>query len=94
MEISNTTSQPTQYQVTGGGGAPIDPHHPREFRIEDAKSWPVLAAGSKVSYNPKSEGPWTVYFFVQGRGITATVKSHSDSLTLMQQGAGFHVQIN
>ncbi|HTG33862.1 MAG TPA: hypothetical protein VLB76_13110 [Thermoanaerobaculia bacterium] len=94
MDIDNTTGQDTKYKVTGTGGPPIGPHSHGEFRIEEAVSWPVLAAGSKVSYNPKSEGPWTVYFVVQNKGITVTVKSHSDRLTLMQQGAGFHVQIN
>jgi hypothetical protein len=95
MDIANTTGQDTKYKVTGtGGGAPIDPHRTKEFRIEEAVSWPVLEAGSQVSYNLKSEGPWTVYFFIQGKGITATAKSPSDRLTLMQSGGGFHVQIN
>ena len=96
MDINNTTGQDTKYQVSGGGGGtPVGGHHPhKEFRIEDAVSWPVLHAGSQVSYNPKSEGPWTVYFFIQGKGITATAKSPSDRLTLMQNGNGFHVQIN
>jgi hypothetical protein len=95
MDIDNTTGQDTKYKVTGtGGGTPMDPHHHKEFRIEEAASWPVLAAGSRVSYEPKSEGPWTIYFVVQGKGITATAKSPSDRLTLMQNGGGFHVQIN
>lgn len=95
MDITNTTGQDTKYQVSGGGGgAPMDPHHHKEFRIEEAVSWPVLAAGAKVSYNPKSEGPWTVYFFIQGKGLVATAKSPSDRLTLMQNGSGFQVQIN
>jgi hypothetical protein len=96
MDINNTTGQDTRYQVSGGGGGtPVGGHHPhQEFKMEDAVSWPVLHAGSQVSYNPQSEGPWVVYFFIQGRGITATAKSPSDRLTLMQSGNGFHVQIN
>jgi hypothetical protein len=95
MDIANTTGQDTKYKVTGtGGGAPMDPHRHKEFRIEEAVSWPVLAAGSRVSYEPKSEGPWTIYFVVQNKGITVTARSPSDRLTLMQSGGGFHVQIN
>ena len=52
MDINNTTGQDTKYQVSGGGGSPMDPHHHKEFRIEEAVSWPVLHAGSQVSYNP------------------------------------------
>jgi hypothetical protein len=96
MDITNTTGQDTRYNVSGGGGSPIDPHHHREFRMEDTVSWPVLHAGSRVSYNPRpeAEGPWTVFFFVQGKALTATAASPTDHLTLMQAGGGFTVQVN
>jgi hypothetical protein len=95
MDINNTTGQDTRYQVSGGGGgSPMGPHYHKEFQAEEAMSWPVLRAGSKVSYNLKSEGPWTVYFFVQGKKIIATAKSPSNQLTLLQQGGGFHVQVD
>jgi hypothetical protein len=94
MDITNTTGQDTRYNVAGGGGTPMDPHHHREFRVEETVSWPVLHAGSRVSYNPKSEGPWAVYFFVQGKAYAATAKSESNHLTLLQNGGGFTVQVD
>jgi hypothetical protein len=94
MDITNTTGTDTKYNVSGGGGVPVDPHHHREFRMEDTVSWPVLHAGSRISYNPKSEGPWTIFFFVQGRAVVATAASPSDHLTLMQAGGAFKVQVN
>jgi hypothetical protein len=94
MDITNTTSQDTHYHVAGGGGTPMGPHSHKDFPMQEATSWPVLQAGSKVSYNAKSEGPWTVYFFVQGKGLTVTTQSASNRLTLMQNGGGFHVQVD
>ena len=94
MDITNTTGTDTRYRVTGGGGTPMDPHHHREFRTEETVSWPVLQAGSRISYDPKSEGPWTIFFFVQGSAVSVTAKSASDHLTLMQAAGGFTVQVN
>jgi hypothetical protein len=94
MDITNTTGQDTRYRVTGTGGNPMDPHHHHDVRIEDAVGWPVLHAGSRISYNPNSEGPWTIFFVVQGKAVTATAASPSDHLTLMQAGGGFTVQVN
>lgn len=95
MDITNTTGQDTKYKVTGsGGGPPMGEHHHHEVRPEDAASWPVLHAGSRVSYSPNSAGPWTVYFFVQGKSVAVTAKSASNHLTLMQNGGGFHVQVD
>jgi hypothetical protein len=94
MDITNTTGQDTHYHVTGGGGAPMGPHPHKDFPMQEAMSWPVLQAGSKVSCSIKSEGPWTVYFYVQGKGLTVTTQSASNRLTLLQNGGGFQVQID
>lgn len=94
MDITNSTEVDTKYNVTGGGGAPMGGHHhPKDFPVEEAVSWPTLHAGSQVSYNPKSSGPWTIYFVVQGQGFTVTTESSEDRLTLMRSGSGFHVQV-
>ncbi|HEY3571970.1 MAG TPA: hypothetical protein VGP73_28830 [Thermoanaerobaculia bacterium] len=95
MDITNTTDVDTQYKVTGGGGPPMGDghHHNNDFPMEAAASWPTLHAGSQVSYNPKSSGPWTIYFVVQGQGITVTTESSDNRLTLMRSGSGFHVQV-
>lgn len=94
MDITNTTDVNTQYKVTGGGGPPMgDDHHHKDFPAEEAASWPTLHAGSQVSYNPRSTGPWTVYFYVQGKGYTVTTESPEDRLTLTRSGSGFQVQV-
>ncbi|HET9209293.1 MAG TPA: hypothetical protein VFR03_02780 [Thermoanaerobaculia bacterium] len=94
MDITNSTDQDTKYKVTGSGGTPMGGHHhPKDFPIEEAVSWPTLHAGSQVSYTPNSSGPWTIYFVVQGKGFTVTTESAEDRLTLMRSGAGFHVQV-
>lgn len=75
----------------------MDPHRPRNFRPEDAVSWPTLGAGSQVSYKPskKSSGPWTVYFVVQGKEVKwVTTESSDDRVTLVRSGRGFQVQVN
>jgi hypothetical protein len=95
MDITNATGQDTKYNVSGGGGSPMDPHHPhREFRMEETASWPVVHAGSRISCNVKSDGPWAVYFFVQGKSYCATAKSAGSHLTLLQNGGGFTVQVD
>jgi hypothetical protein len=94
MDITNSTDLDTKYKVAGGGGTPMGGHHhPEDFPMEEAVSWPTLHAGSQVSYTPKSSGPWTIYFVVQGKGFTVTTESSEDRLTLMRSGAGFHVQV-
>jgi hypothetical protein len=70
----------------------MGPHHGHDFRIEEAVSWPTLHAGSRVSYTPKSSGPWTVYFVIQGKGVTATTEASHGQVTLMRTGNGFHAQ--
>ena len=94
MDITNSTEVDTKYKVTGSGGTPMDPHHSHDFRIEDAVSWPTLHAGSRISYKPNSSGPWTVYFVVQGKGITVTSESSDGQVTLMRSGNGFHARAN
>ena len=37
--------------------------------------WPMLQAGSRISCDLKSKGPWTVFFFVQGKSYSVTAKS-------------------
>ncbi|HEY4574515.1 MAG TPA: hypothetical protein VIJ26_11140 [Thermoanaerobaculia bacterium] len=55
-------------------------------------SWPTLHAGRQISLHPNSSGPWTVYFYVQGKGFIATAETSDVQVTLMRSGAGFHVQ--
>ena len=94
MDITNTTDVDTKYKVTGSGGSPMGGHyHPKDFPIEEAVSWPTRHAGSQVSYNPKSSGPWTIYFVVQGKGITVTTESSDNRLILTRSGSGFQVQV-
>jgi hypothetical protein len=94
MDITNSTDMDTKYKVSSGGGTPVGGHHPpKEFPMEEAGSWPTLQAGSRVSYTPKSSGPWTIYFAVQGKGLIVTTESAQDRLTLMRSGNGFHVQV-
>lgn len=95
MDITNSTDLDTKYKVAGGGGPPAGGHHhPKDFPTAEAVSWPTLHAGSRISYAPKSTGPWTIYFFVHGEGLTAISESSEDRLTLMRSGNGFHVQVN
>ncbi len=95
MDITNTTDVDTKYKVTGTGGSPMGGHHhPKDFPIEEAVSWPTLHAGSRISYTPKSDGPWTVYFVIQGKGFTVTTESADSQVMLMRSGAGFLAQGN
>ncbi|PYQ63955.1 MAG: hypothetical protein DMF53_08805 [Acidobacteria bacterium] len=95
MDITNSTDMDTKYKVSSGGGSPMGEHHqPKDFPLDEAVSWPTLHAGSRVSYSPKSSGPWTIYFVVQGKGLVVTTESSQDRLTLMRSGAGFQVQVN
>jgi hypothetical protein len=94
MDITNSTDLDTKYKVAGGGGTPMgDHHHPKDFPLEEAVSWPTLHAGSRISYNPKSSGPWTIYFVVQGKGFTVTTESSDGQVRLTRSGAGFQAQI-
>jgi len=96
MDINNSTDLDTKYKVTGSGGSPMGGHHhPKDFPIEEiaeSGSWPTLHAGSQISYNPKSSGPWTIYFVVQGKGFIVTTETSDGQVTLMRSGNGFHVQ--
>ena len=95
MDITNTTEVDTKYKVTGSGGSPMGGHHhPKDFPIEEAVSWPTLHAGSRISYTPKSGGPWTIYFVIQGKGFTVTTESADGEVMLMRSGAGFLAQTN
>lgn len=95
MDITNTTDVDTKYKVTGTGGSPMGGHHhPKDFPIEEAVSWPTLHAGARISYTPKSDGPWTVYFVIQGKGFTVTTESADGQVMLMRSGAGFLAQGN
>jgi hypothetical protein len=95
MDITNSTEVDTKYKVTGSGGSPMGGHHhPKDFPIEEAVSWPTLHAGSRISYTPKSDGPWTVYFVIQGKGFTVTTESADGEVMLMRSGAGFLAQAN
>jgi hypothetical protein len=94
MDITNSSDHDAKYKVSGDSGSPMGGHHhPQDFPNEEAVSWPTLHAGSRVSYAPKSSGPWTVYFFVHGEKLIVTTESAEDRLTLMRSGNGFHVQI-
>lgn len=95
MDITNSTDVDTQYKVTGGGGPPMgdDHYHHKDFPMDEAARWPTLHAGSQVSLNPRSAGPWTVYFYVQGKGYTVTTESSDNRLMLMRSGSDFHVQV-
>jgi hypothetical protein len=95
MDITNTTDVDTKYKVTSGGGTPMGPRHQaKDFPMDEAMSWPTLHAGSRISYNPKSTGPWTVYFVVQGKGITVTTETSDGQVMLMRSGSGFQAQAN
>ena len=93
MDISNSTDLDTKFKVTGGGGSSSS--STLRFTPEAAVSWPTLPAGSRLSVLPKSTGPWTVYFVVEGRGIVVREISSADGqLTLMRSGSGFHVRVS
>ena len=95
MDITNSTDMDTKYKVSSGGGSPMGEHHqPKDFPLDEAVSWPTLHAGSRVSYAPHSSGPWTIFFFVQGKKLIVTTESAEGRLTLMRSGAGFQVQVN
>jgi len=91
MDISNSTNLDTKFKVTSGEGSSRS--RTSNVAIEESVSWPTLPAGARLSVSPKSAGPWTIYFYVQGRGFTVTTESADDRLTLMQSGGGFHVQV-
>ena len=94
MDITNSTDLDSKYKIAGGGGPPMGGHHhdKEDFPAAEAVSWPTLHAGSRISVHPNSTGPWTVYFYVQGKGLIATTEASDGRVTLMRSGAGFHVQ--
>lgn len=94
MEVTNATSTDTRYQVTGGGGTPIHPHFHPEIHAEQTTNWPMLHAGSRQSLDVKSEGPWTVFFFIQGKAYSVTANSPGNHLTLLQKAGEFTVQVD
>ena len=95
MDITNTTDLDTKYKVSSGGVTPMGGHHHvKDFPLEEAASWPTLHAGSRISYTPKSDGPWTVYFVIQGKGFTVTTDSADGEVMLTRSGAGFLAQAN
>lgn len=94
MEILNGTSTDGKAYVHDGSSAPpMDPHRRPNIRAEETAHWPMLRAGSRLSYDLKSEGPWDVYFFVQGKAYSVTAHAGSH-LTLLQNGGGFTVQVD
>jgi hypothetical protein len=92
MEIANSTDHDAQYRITGNSGPPIGHRRPEDFMFAESDSWPTLHAGAQISHTPKSSGPWTVYFYVNGRGFVETLNASDGRLTLMRSGKDFHVQ--
>lgn len=92
MELTNTTDEDTKYKVSGTGGSGMNPHKP--FDPEDAVNWPVLPAGGRVHHQPKSPGPWTVFFFVKGQSFFKKVHPDTERVTLVATGGGFRVDSN
>jgi hypothetical protein len=94
MEVTNGTTQDCKYNVTGGTGTPIHPHSHPEIRADQAMHWPMLHAGSRLSLDVNSEGPWNVFFFIQGKAYSVTANSPGNHLTLLQRAGEFTVQID
>jgi hypothetical protein len=94
MDVTNTTGHDARYNVSDGGGTPIHPHRNPEIHAEQTANWPVVHAGSRVSYNPNSEGPWNVFFFIQGKAYSVTANSPGNHLTLLQKAGEFTVQVD
>lgn len=92
MELSNTTGQDTKYKVTSGGSG-MAPHG-NPFRIEEAVGWPTLHAGGRIHHQPKSSGPWLVYFVVKGQGISVATSSPDDRVSLVESNGGFRAQVS
>ena len=90
MEVSNATNEDAKYKVSGGSqGSGMNPHKP--FDVEEAMSWPTLPPGGRVEHNPKSPGPWTVYFVVNNEGFFKKVHADTERVSLVATGGGFRV---
>ncbi|HEY0510911.1 MAG TPA: hypothetical protein VGH73_03345 [Thermoanaerobaculia bacterium] len=93
MDITNGTDQDTKWKVANsGGGSGVGPHH--HFTVEEAVSWPVLRAGSRVQHHPAPPGPWVVCFVVGRHQVVQEIDSDSGQVALVQAGADFRAQMD
>ncbi len=94
MDITNDTDTNTRYTVKNSSGSGMGPHNRSfPFRPEETAAWKELAAGSTVRHNPASKGPWKVYFFVDGHGVTAEASSDNDRVQLVAQADTFRANV-
>lgn len=92
MEVTNTTDVDAKYKVSGTQGSGMNPHKP--FDPEEAVNWPVLPAGGRIQHNPKSPGPWIVYFVVKGAVFHKNVHPDTERVSLVTNGGRFQVDSN
>ena len=83
MDISNSSDKDVRFRVSGG-----------EPMAREVASWPILPAGSLVSYKPTSPGPWTVVFSVSGQWIVVESTSASDQIYLLQTGNSLRAEVH
>lgn len=95
MEVINGTTTDGKIHVQDtGSNPPINPHRHPEIHAEQTTNWPMLHAGSRLSLDVESEGPWTVFFFIQGKAYSVTANSPGNHLTLLQKAGEFTVQVD
>jgi hypothetical protein len=95
MDITNETGTDTRYTVKRSGGSGMAPHHRHfPFRSEEAVHWEILPPGSVVvRHASESRGPWQVYFFVEGQGVTAEARSDNDRISLVASDGSFKAEV-
>lgn len=93
MEVTNTTDEDTKYKVSGSTqGSGMNPHKPVD--PEEAVNWPTLPAGGRVHHQPKSPGPWTVFFVVKGQVVSKNIHPGTERVSLVATGGGYRVDSN
>jgi hypothetical protein len=83
MDITNSSDKDVRFKVSGG-----------EPLANEVASWPVLPAGSLVSYKPTSPGPWTVAFYVSDQWVVVESTSASDKVYLWQTGGSLRAEVH
>ncbi|HEX4964096.1 MAG TPA: hypothetical protein VF173_24940 [Thermoanaerobaculia bacterium] len=95
MDITNDSSTDTKYTVRPSPGTGMGHDHPFPFPPEETAHWEVLAAGATAHCQPPSKkGPWMVYFYVNGRGVSVEASSDNDHVNLMANRGVYHPEVH
>jgi hypothetical protein len=92
MDIDNGTGSDARFKIGNGSGGPGGGPRPH-FNPEDAKSWQILKAGTRLHHDPTPPGPWVIYFMVGDHQVVEEISSASGQVRLLQAGASFRAHI-